>query len=41
MQNDFWRLQQEITEILAKPQLTYRDLELIEELRDQLLRAAS
>jgi hypothetical protein len=41
MQADYMHLQQEISDILAKPHLTLQDLRLIEELRDRMLATAA
>jgi hypothetical protein len=41
MQADYLHLQQEISDILAKKQLTLPDLRLIEDLRDRLLATAA
>lgn len=41
MQDTFWHIQQEISEILAKPQLTTQDLQKVEHLRDMMLRSVA
>jgi len=41
MKIDYVQLQEEISEIIAKPQLTMDDLRLIEGLRDRMLATAA